>query len=306
MVGLFTVRCTGPSIPTVSFLSPTVGEPVVAAVDPLDAPVVLDVEVAFPPAVNPCAGLTFPVLPETLAVKLQQMDDSTPLNEWVVDASGWWNDTYDAIQGQITIGGASSGQSWGVYRICVTIENEMGPVEYDVCRVVRVEKPITTYVGGMYSVRVTGIHQAPGACILPDFLLGPVNETLLPLTFPVTTFDAASYPATVALPLPPPLGTMEINARLDEPNNDIAFDPVTLAIDFGQLALPIPVPGVNCLVQGTAEGAIDGQVLLDDLDGTIRVSQIAVSTGSGQGNCILVTPADPACSLYIRFDGDPL
>ena len=40
----------------------------------------------------------------------------------------------------------------------------------------------------------------------------------------------------------------------------------------------------------------------DDLDGTIRISDMTVSIGSGQGGCIL----DPSayCVLYIRVDGD--
>jgi hypothetical protein len=306
LVGLFTVRCTEPTIPIVRFLSPMAGVPIVAEVDPLDAPVVVDVEVAFPPAVNPCAGLTFPVLPGTLAVTLRQMDDLTVVNEWAIDASGWWNETNDAIAGQITIGGESSGQSWSAYSVCVNIANAMGPVPYKVCQTVRVEKPIATYTGGTYEVRITGISQSPDGCILPKVLLAPVNQIIATLDFDVTTFDAADYPTSIALPLPDPIGMMYVDAQLDVPNNDLAFDPVTHAIDFGQINLPIEVPGVNCLVEGTATGAIDGQVLPDDLDGKIAVSQIAVSQGSGQGSCTISTPSDPACKLYIAIDGDPV
>jgi len=305
MVGLFTIRCTEPTIPIVKILSPGAGVPIVAEVDPLDSPIVIDVEVSFPPAVNPCAGLTFPVLPETLTVTLKETDDSVPLNEWVIDASGWWNDTFDSISGQIAIGGESSDQSWGVYSICVYIENEMGPVKGQKCRAVRVEKPITTFTGGTYEVRITGLNQSPSACILPDILLGPVNEMLAPLTFEVETYDAGIYPTSIDLLLPDPIGIMSVTARLDEANNDLAFDPLTHTIDFGQLSLPIPIEGANCLIQGTAQGAIDGQTRPDDLDGHIGVSQIEVTTGSGAGDCALSTP-DPACTLFISIDGDPV
>ncbi len=56
LIGLFTIRCTGPSIPVIAFLSPTAGEPIVTSDDPLDTPITVPVDVAFPPAVNPCAG----------------------------------------------------------------------------------------------------------------------------------------------------------------------------------------------------------------------------------------------------------
>ena len=131
-----------------------------------------------------------------------------------------------------------------------------------------------------------------------------MNDMIAQMFFQVTLFDAGVYPTWVSLPLPSPVGTIDVYARLDEPNNDIAFDPIGHAIDFGQLNMPIP--GGNCLIQGTADGAIDGQTPLpDDLDGTIRVSEMQVSVGSGTGDCILTTP-DPECSLYITIDGDPI
>lgn len=305
LVGLFTIRCTGPSTPVITFLSPTAGEPIVATDDPVDTPITVSVDVAFPPAINPCAGTTFAVIPSTLRVTLKQMDDSTVLNEREIDASGWWTQTMDEIQGEITIGGETSGESWGVYWLCVYIENEQGPVENDACLAIRVEKPIDTYVGGTYTVRITGLRQSPAGCILPDIVLGPVNDMIGPLTFQVTMVDAGLYPTSISLPLPYPIGIINVDARVDETNNDIAFDPVEHAIDFGQLNLPIP--GGNCLIQGTADGAIDGQTSpgADDLDGTIRVSGMEVSLGSGAGDCILTTP-DPECSLYITIDGNPV
>ncbi len=304
LIGLFTVRCTDPTIPVIRILSPTSSDPVVAEVDPLGAPVVADVEVLFPPVVNPCAGATFPVLPETLSVTLKQLVDGTPVNEWAIDASSWWNETFDAIQGQITIGGESSGQSWGAYLLCVSIENLEGGAE-EACSSLRVERPIAEFAGGQFQVRVARIEQSALNCLLPQFALDEIMNLFAAETFDVTVPDGDGYPASIVIPLPEPIGEIEVEAALVPETNDIVFSPVTLAgIDLG-LYEPLNPLGLNCLIGGTADGSIDGQVDPDDLDGRIRAFDLTIGLGSGGGSCILKAPAaDPPCRLIVTIDGD--
>jgi hypothetical protein len=300
LIGLLIVRCTEPLVPKINILSPDPSVPVVSAIDPLDLidPILVDVEVAFPPTIDECAGLVYPVYPGTLSVTLQEMDDWEVLQEWEIDASGWWNDTNDGIQGQITIGGVGSEQSWSTYRLTVSIKNAQGPVKRWVD--LRVERPIADFPGGIYTVAVSSITQQPASCVLPQAGLDAVMGILGGQTFTVVLPDADAFPADVTFPLPEPVGTIVVHGTVDGGTNDIVFDPLTLdGIDLG----PYNLPGFNCLVGGSADGAIDGQVRLDDLDGTIRVFDMSVGTGTGTGDCILNSPP-PDCNLFIRFDGD--
>ncbi len=300
LLGFFVVRCSQPMVPVIQFIAPTGSTPIVAETDPLDAPQTVDVEIAFPPTVNPCAGMTYPVFPETLSLSLQQMDDTQVVQEWPIDASGWWNETQDRIQGQITIGGETSGQSWAAYRIKATISNAQGPVEASVS--LRVEKPIEQLTGGWYDVKVVSIRQTPENCILPQIALGVVHDIMAqypPLQVQIPA--GSEYPDAITFPLPDPIGPLTLYAVLDVTSNDIVFpDPVTLAgIDLG----PYNIPGFNCLVGGSGDGWVDGEVDPEDMDATIRIFDMSVSTGSGSGSCNLSPPSED-CVLWVTLDGN--
>lgn len=303
LLGMLVIRCTPePAIPVMTFLLPDPSVPFVSAEDPAttDPPFVVDVEVKFPPAVSPCAGNVFyPVLPETLEVTLQQLDDLDVLQEWDVTSSMVWNETNNIVSGQVTIGGVGSGQSWAAYGILVSIRNSQARGGKMV--VVRVERPVSELVGGDFDVDVTSITQSPPLCVLPDAALKVVLgiiEPLMPMQIYVPW--GSSYPDQVLLPLPDPIGAILVNAYLDEQANDVVFEPVTMqGIDLG----PFNLPGFNCLVGGTADGYFNGQVDPDDIDGAARVFDMVIGLGSGTGDCLLDTP--PAeCQLIISLDGD--
>jgi hypothetical protein len=303
LLGLLIIRCTPqPVTPAIGFLQPDPSIPIVTADDPatLESPMVVDVEVKFPPSIDPCAGsISYPVIPGTLQVTLQQVDDLALIQEWDVTDSMVWNQTNDAISGQVTIGGVGSGQSWAAYRVRVFIRNSQGAGARTVD--IRVEKPVTELMGGHFDVDVTSITQRPPYCILPNAALSVVLGIIEPfMPMQIYVPGGAEYPSSILLPLPDPIGELDVDADLDEPGNDVVFEPVSMAgIDLG----PYDIPGFNCLVGGTADGAFNGQVDPDDIDGVARVFEMEVGLGTGTGDCLLATP-DPDCQLFIALDGD--
>ncbi len=301
-ISMLVIRCVPtPVTPAIVINAPAYNVPVVAAVDPATTPIPLAVDVSFPLAASPCGGQAYPINRDTLLVKLQMLNAAGAVaQEWTIDASSWWSQTEDRIQGTITIGGAGSNQSWALYQLEVSISNSQGPAT--VYQAIRVERPIADFPGGTFVVHVTGLGQSPSNCLLPQVAFDVVMNLISGQTFNVTLPAGSGYPADITLPLPEPIGTLVVHATLDTANNNIAFDPVTLSgIDLG----PYNVPGFNCLVGGTADGAIDGQVFLGVLDGTIRVSNMNVAVGSGTGACNLSQPSS-SCNLSVGLNGTAL
>ncbi len=85
------------------------------------------------------------------------------------------------------------------------------------------------------------------------------------------------------------------------PANDVLLAEVAVSgIDLSGIGFP----GTSCVISGKADGSLLGEVSPSlDLDGSIRVYDIALTPGGGPWGCTLV--AAPTCELNVKFDGNP-
>lgn len=292
--------------PVIEIKSPT-GEPrYVRTSDPIDPEIIVDVAVEFPIVETPCVGANPPVDTSTLEVYLWKVIDADMQEEWSVDtSSGWeWTGTDpDRVEGQVTIGGLGSGQDRSRYGIRVCIENE---VERK-CKLggfLRVEIPVTNFFSASYeTTRITFFSQDPAGCVIPGGLMGTINQLIATIAFPVGVNMSLSTATFGSMTTPLPLmGIVAFGTSLDEPNNNVVLEQVTIdGIDLSQLG----VAGYNCLVGGSADGILLGEVSpWSDLDGSMRIFDISVELGGGIGGCSLTTPG-PECNINFVFDGNP-
>lgn len=295
----------GAQDPVIQFVSPAGSPRITAASDPSGAPIPVDVEVAFPLIGGTCAPPPPPVVPGTLEVKVQQLLDASVQGEETIDTSGWtWTGT-DSVAGQVSVGGSG----WSLYGIKVCIGNGAGSA--CATKLVRVEHPVSEFVGRPVYFGSARLSQSPPGCLLATFLETQINNMISAAPFSIDAPAAPEYPAEPCVfDLPLPLGTVSFPANLDIPGNNVALGvddlgapaPVSMSIDLGPYGLP---GSYNCLIGGSADGDVYGEVSPNfDLDGRLRVFDISVGLGSGSGGCSISTPA-PACNMYITVDGNP-
>ena len=303
LLGFLIVRCAPSLDPIIQFLDPPTMLRFVSGSDPIEPPIVVPVEVYFPPTVNPCAGnIPLPVDPDTLEVKLQRLLDTEVQEEWEIDTSGWlWDEAFETVTGEVTIGGEVAGHNRSAYGIWVSISNGSGVATAR--QLVRVEIPVTMFFGGYYPTKITSFTQTPAGCVLPDFAIELINDQLSEVVFGVQAPPASQIPATPAVFTNIPLiGNIDFPTSLDTENNNVNLAPVTIeGIDISLLE----IPGYNCIVGGSADGVLYGEVApWADLDGRMRVFNMSIGIGGGSGPCNLVTPG-PECNIIINFDGSP-
>jgi hypothetical protein len=130
---------------------------------------------------------------------------------------------------------------------------------------------------------------------VPDLILELLEDAQYNVKLP----SAAGEFTEVEIVLPVPfIGPITVTAARD--GAELVFDPVTLdGIDLSDFGLP----GVACLVGGTAAGSTNG-FGNDELQVTITVSDMSV-TPSGGGTCDLPRPG-PTCGLEVISDGQRL
>jgi len=108
-----------------------------------------------------------------------------------------------------------------------------------------------------------------------------------------------AYPMTI--PLPYPLGNVDVLLSLDEAGNAILLDgPEDYTINLTGL-VPPPLTGFDCIITAGANGIFDD---LDpyDIDGGLTISVTDVQPSPG-GNCTLASPSG-GCDLIVDLDGD--
>ena len=152
-----------------------------------------------------------------------------------------------------------------------------------------------TCVGITYLMRVTGLSQDPPSCVIPQELLDLILPIITTTAYPVLFPPEAAYPTDIELNLGF-LGPVSIPARLVD--HEAVFDPYLIpGVDLGRFLLP----GLNCLVGGTASGGTNG-LGNNTMEMTINVWAMSATTGSGSGVCLLPDP-DPACTLQVDVEG---
>jgi hypothetical protein len=293
--------------PIILFVAPTDTPRYVDDGDPIDPEIVIGVEVDFPDASTPCAGAPLPVDHTTLVVKVHRQLDGARLETWDdIDESTWtWDASFKNVTGQVTIGGAGSGQDRSLYGIEVCISN--GSAQGCATKGIRVEHPVSEYVGGSYLSKASSFSQNPGCGLVAEGLLGIINGMMNDTEFgaivPNATAISAGPPNNIVqFPGIPLLGSMSMNASLNAGTNNIDLAPVTVTgVDLGAINAPLP-PGYNCEISGSGDGFLLGEVSPGaDLDGEIRVYDITLGPGSGTGEC---TRDATGCELVIKFDGN--
>jgi len=146
---------------------------------------------------------------------------------------------------------------------------------------------------------------------LPDLLLpviqGIVGGTYFAVFLPsgqaIYNFNDGSNAYPFEIPLPYPLGNIEVILSVDVEQNAILIDgPDDYVIDLTGL-VPAPFTGFDCVITAAANGIFDD---LDpyDPDGSITISVSDVFPSPG-GNCTL-NPPSGACDLIVGLDGDQI
>ncbi len=157
------------------------------------------------------------------------------------------------------------------------------------------------FPGGSYYFKISFISQDPGGCMINPFLLAGVLVMLQDVSFPVTLPAYTPDPFLFVLPLPF-LGVFQLEDTVFG-EDEVIFPPQTEAIDFGPIQDIFPLPGLNCLVSGTAGGGITS-LNVSTLPAQITISDLVVSEGSGEGECTILSPdPDPSCTLIIDMEG---
>jgi hypothetical protein len=276
--------------------------------DPIDPAIVIDVEVDFPDASTPCSGAPLPVDWTTLEVKVHRQLDAAKLETWDdIDESTWvWDaPTYKNVTGQVTIGGATSGQNRSLYGIEVCISN--ASARGCATKPVRVEHPVSDLQNNIYEARAISFSQSVGCGLIDPGLIGIINnmmkDTVFGVFVPSATEITTHADDDVNFTLIPLLGSMDMTASLNAGTNNVDLAPVTVTgVDLGGITgLP---PGYNCELSGSGDGILYGPVSPgEDLDGEIRVYDITTTTGSGSGECLRDATG---CVLTIKFDGNSL
>ncbi len=296
-MGVMALHCGDPNIPTFVVISPAQNTVYIAD---YSAPLPVDVEVA----VNQpgCGGTTYPIDPATFTATLQLWRDGELIAE-EDRTSSFDEGVLDPSIARYTFTGNVELPGFGDWVILFNVSNAMGEGMGTLS--LQVVQTVTEYGGGIYKMTVDGLDQDPNNCLLPDSLLpiiqGIVGGTWFGLTLPSGADILAagnSHPLTI--PLPYPLGNVEVLLSVDEADNAILIDgPDDYTIDLTGL-VPAPFTGFDCVITAAADGIFDD---LDpyDPDGslTIAISDVQASPG---GNCTLTAPTG-ACALIVDLDG---
>ncbi len=271
--------------------------------DPIDPAITYDVQVDFLEGSSACVGPPPPVDPLTLTVTVREQLDGAVGGTWPVDTSSWsWNTEETQVTGQVTIGGASSGQNRSLYGIHVCISNG---AEGCGTKTVRMEHPVSGFTAGLYTTKGKSFAQTGSGCeLIPSIALPLINEQMAATEFltivPSGTQIIAGGAEAEFLGIPL-IGSITMPASLDTPGNNVVLEEVSVSgIDLSGIGFP----GTNCEISGSADGSLMGEVSPgQDLDGSIRVYDMTLTLGGGTGSCDLV--AHPNCELNISFDGNP-
>lgn len=294
--------------PIIQFVAPAGTQRYVDDADPIDPAIDIDVEVDFPEAAAACSGAPLPVDHTTLQVRVNRQLDGAVLETWDdIDESSWlWNEQFNHVTGQVTIGGATSGQIRSLYGIEVCISN--AAKSRCATKAIRVEHPVSDLEYNAYESKAISFSQSAGCGLIDPNLIPTLNTIMKNAVFYVYVPSAAEISGhtddDVNFTNIPLLGIMNMTASLNGGTNNVDLAPVTVTgVDLGALPVPLP-PSYNCEISGSGDGILYGPVSPgDDLDGEIRVFGITLATGSGSGAC---TRDATGCELLIKFDGNPL
>ncbi len=150
-------------------------------------------------------------------------------------------------------------------------------------------------VGRTYTFSVSDVRQEPSSCLIPQLLLPGLIELLASTSYPVVIPHRTAFPTSIELDVPL-IGPLSVDARLV--GESLVFDPVDLdGIDLSE----IDPEQLNCIVGGKASGETT-ELGLETLDVTVRISEITVEKGPGDGECVLGL-TQPSCQLTIVSTG---
>jgi len=160
------------------------------------------------------------------------------------------------------------------------------------------------FPGGVYQFNISNISQNPAqpvGCLINQGMLGILVGMVGPVDIIVDLPAYTPVPFLFVLPLPF-LGDFDLEGT-EFGTNEVIFPPQLESLDLGPIQTIVGLPGLNCLVTGTAEGGITS---LDGLTlpATIDISGLSVSEGSGDGACtILDNDPAPDCTLTFTMEG---
>ena len=153
------------------------------------------------------------------------------------------------------------------------------------------------FSGGSFQFHVTGLNQQPANCVIPQGLLNLLLPLLTGTIYPVNLPPESAYPISFDLNLPF-LDAVSVPAEFRSADREIFFGPVlSPGIDLGAFN----IPGLNCLVGGSAEGVTNG-LTQTRVPLLIAISEMSVGLGGGTGACSLTAPA-PTCVLEVALVG---
>jgi hypothetical protein len=157
-------------------------------------------------------------------------------------------------------------------------------------------------IGETYAFQVTELTQESPPCPFAPAVLDAILILLGETSYNVQLPPPDSVFTTVEIELPIPiLGPLTVTAT--KVGGELVFAPVDISgIDLG--LYDFPVPGLNCLVGGTASGSTEG-FGQDSVQVTIQVTNMSVTEGSGEGTCSLTVPS-PSCTLQAVSEGTRL
>lgn len=296
---LMALHCTDPNLPRIKLVDPPQGSVIVQE----GVPYALPVEVSVP--LPGCGATTFPVDPDSFTAVLSQIRDGQTLYE--TDITSSFARSQDPQTQTWTWTASLELSSFGDYQIAFTIQNERGSGANTLG--FRLEQAVAALPGGTYWMGISSLKQAPSNCLLPDVLLGVIYGLIKDVRFLLTLpsgqdiLDSGNaYPLTI--PLPYPLGNIDVLLSLDEAANDILIDgPDSYTIDLTGM-VPPPFTGFDCVITASAEGIVDD---LDptDLDGALTIGVLDVQPSPGGSGCTL-SPPSGSCNLKAGLDGDPM
>ncbi len=296
---LLALHCTDPNLPTIRIENPPQNSVLVEN----EVPYLLPVEVTVP--LPGCGSTTFPIDPDSFTAVLTQVRDGETVFE--LDVSSSFERTQNPQTQAWKYTASLQLDSFGDYQIRFTVQNERG-MGTNVL-LFRLEQAVTAFPGGNYWMKISSLKQSPANCLLADWLLqiiyGLIKDVSFLLYIPSgqAIIDSGNaYPLTI--PLPYPLGEIDVILSLDEAANDILIDgPDSYEIDLTGL-VPPPFTGFDCIITASADGVIDD---LDptDPDGLLTIGILDIQPSPGGNGCTL-NPPSGSCILKVGMDGDPM
>ena len=184
----------------------------------------------------------------------------------------------------------------GVFQVCRSECNAAGPADPCCDNPACNRDPNCAFPGGTFSLHIEEINQQPANCVIPQLLLDLILPIVRGTAYPVVLPPEEGYPTNINLPIPL-FGPIELYAQMV--GGELVFDPIEIQdIDLSTFN----IPGLNCIVGGTAEGTTEG-LSPDAFEVVIDISDMSVAQGNGIGPCTLNQPA-PECTLTVTSDGE--